>query len=82
MNLITDFKQIPLGLHLTRAYYESKRSHVYTLSLKSKDDTYYNQPLCPVYSEGAFGLKMDEFWTWAKANLPIYDHQTPIKSAL
>jgi len=82
MQLITDFKQIPMGLHLTRSFHESQQRHVFHVSLKVRDDHYYNQPICPVYSEQVASCQMSEFWEWAKANLPVYDHQQPIKSAI
>ena len=80
MKIYKDFKEVPMGMFLMKAFHESTNSEIFHIGLKISDAEWFNQAKCPVYSENIPDFKV--FWSWAKENLPVFDYSTTIKSAI
>jgi hypothetical protein len=66
-----------------RMLHERTGKHCYHLHLKVNDGEWFEQINVPANSQEScetVGVNRD-FWEWAEKNLPIYDHQNPVKSA-
>ncbi len=64
-----------------RMLHERTGKHVLHLMVKANDGDWNEQPNVPAYSQEVSILgNHKEFWEWAEKNLPIYDHQKPVKS--
>lgn len=82
MNLITDWSQIPLGLHLIKMFHERTGKHVLHVHLKLSDDPWYEQPKVPAtLSQESSQDSHLGFWEWAEHNLPIYEYPDKVKSS-
>ena len=80
MRLVKEWNDIPnVGLILIRMFHERKDKHVFHIHLKINDKPWFDQPKLPVPVFSAEVSSCEEFWDWAKENLPVWDYPDIVK---
>jgi hypothetical protein len=75
------WEEIPLGICLIKMLHERTGKYCLHLHLKINEGEWFEQIDVPALSQESTMETNRDFWTWAENNLPIYDHQKPVKSA-
>lgn len=81
MKTFTDYKEVPIGFYIFRAYYESKGELCDHICLKAKDTEWFDHVQVPMYSHWVTRDAFADFWSWTEENLPVYLYPNNIKAS-